>query len=124
MDDSNARRNIQAISDVQAAIEESLARLPEADLPPELEGLRSLLVGGRRVRVSVRYVESPRTANEEGAFDPDRCQIVIWSLPDSSIEADGGRSGFPDADAEPGPRFQPIRIQGGMISDTVLEDRG
>ena len=77
------------IADIQRDIEESLANLTVANLPPTLEGLRHLPVGDHHPQVVIRNVDGGRKVREDAAgsyFDPDRCEVVIRFVP---VETDG-----------------------------------
>ena len=68
------------ILDIQRDIEDSLASLATAVLPPPLEGLRHLPVGDRDPQVRIRDRGNGRKIREDAAaryFDPDRCEVVI-----------------------------------------------
>ncbi len=77
------------ISHIQREIEEGLANLTAASLPPALEGLRHLPVGDHNPQVIIRNVDGGRKVREDAAgsyFDPDRCEVVIRFIP---VEAPG-----------------------------------
>ncbi len=68
------------ILDIQRDLEDSLANLATATLPPSLEGLRHLPVGDRNPQVRIRNRDKGRQVREDAAaryFDPDRCEVVI-----------------------------------------------
>ena len=72
------------IAHIQRDLEESLANLTAANLPPALEGLRHLPVGGHNPQVIIRNVAGGRKVREDAAgsyFDPDRCEVVIRFIP-------------------------------------------
>ncbi len=72
------------IIQIQRDIEESLANLTVANLPPALEGLRHLPVGDHHPQVTIRNVDGGRKVREDAAgsyFDPDRCEVVIRFVP-------------------------------------------
>ena len=77
------------IGHIQREIEEGLANLTAANLPPALEGLRHLPVGDHNPQVIIRNVDGGRKVREDAAgsyFDPDRCEVVIRFVP---VEAPG-----------------------------------
>lgn len=86
------------IAHIQREIEEGLANLTTATLPPTLEGLRHLPVGDHNPQVSIRNLNGGRKVRDDAAasyFDPDRCEVVIRFIPvgkpehgDSRTEAD------------------------------------
>lgn len=91
------------IANVQRDIEESLANLPGANLPPALEGLRHLPVGDHNPQVSIRNVHGGRKVRDDAAasyFDPDRCEVVIRFTPVETLgqERDRMESGVADSD--------------------------
>ena len=72
------------IAYIQSEIEEGLANLTAANLPPALEGLRHLPVVDHNPQVTIRYVDGGRKLREDAAgsyFDPDRCEVVIQFIP-------------------------------------------
>ena len=72
------------ISHIQKEIEEGLANLTTANLPPTLEGLRHLPVGDHNPQVTIRNLDGGRKVREDAAgsyFDPDRCEVVIRFIP-------------------------------------------
>ena len=114
------------IRDMQRHIEESLGSLHETMLPSQIGGLRLLPGTGFRPRVSMYYVDatdgSKRRRMDEGAdvttLDPNACEIVITFEPDNQEKSNTSKKPrLTRAD------FNPIRIRGGMASDTVIEDR-
>ena len=114
------------IRDMQRHIEESLGSLHETLLPPQIGGLRLLPGDGFRPKVRMYYADSTgssarREVNESAdisTFDPGSCEIVITFEPaldlHSELSVEHKRM---IAD------YNPIRIKGGMASDTVIEDR-
>ncbi len=114
------------IRDMQRHIEESLGSLHETLLPPQIGGLRLLPGSGFRPRVSMYYADasggSKRKKVNESAdvttFDPGSCEIVI------TFERIGDLRSDPAASANRAmPDYNPIRIKGEMISDTVIRER-
>ncbi len=90
------------IRHIQQGIEEGLASLPTAALPPALEGLRQLPVSDRNPQVSIRYLDNGRKVREDAAasyFDPDRCEVVIRFVPLESAHEEGEsrESGVPSS---------------------------
>ena len=72
------------IAHIQKEIEEGLANLTAANLPPALEGLRHLPFGDHNPQVTIRNVDGGRKVREDAAgsyFDPDRCEVVIRFIP-------------------------------------------
>lgn len=68
------------ILDIRRDIEDSLASLATAPLPPALEGLRHLPVGDRNPHVRIRNRDKGRNVREDADaryFDPDSCEVVI-----------------------------------------------
>ena len=114
------------IRDMQRHIEDSLGSLHETLLPPQIGGLRLLPGTGFRPKVSMYYVDatggSKRRRVDEGAdvttFDPNACEIVIAFEPDNQEKSNTSKK--PKLTRA---EFNPIRIRGGMASDTVIEDR-
>ena len=115
------------IRDMQRHIEESLGRLHETVLPPQIGGLRLLPVIGFRPKVSMYYADevgggSKRRKVSESAdvstFDPSTCEIVITFEPIKELN-----SNLPEKPRQVRAKFNPIRIEGGMISDTVIQER-
>jgi hypothetical protein len=83
------------IAQIQRDIEEGLANLTVANLPPPLEGLRHLPVGDHHPQVIIRYVEGGRKVREDAAgsyLDPDHCEVVIRFIPVENPR-EGGRAG-------------------------------
>lgn len=114
------------IRDMQRHIEESLGSLHETMLPPQIGGLHLLPGSGFRPKVSMYYVDATdgsgrRKVNDSAdvtTFDPGTCEIVITFEPDNQAKSNTSkRPKLTRAD------FNPIRIRGGMASDTVIEDR-
>ena len=72
------------IGDVQLGIEQSLANLKTSALPPALEGLRHLPLGGHEPRVSIRGRDGGRRVRKDADasyFDPESCEVVIQFVP-------------------------------------------
>ena len=72
------------IGDVQLGIEQSLANLKTSALPPALEGLRHLPLGGHEPRVSIRGRDGGRRVRKDADasyFDPESCEVVIRFFP-------------------------------------------
>ncbi len=72
------------IGDVQLDIEQSLANLKTSALPPALEGLRHLPLGGHEPRVSIRGRDGGRRVRKDADasyFDPESCEVVIQFVP-------------------------------------------
>ena len=91
------------IRDVQMDIEDSLASLPTASLPPELEGLRHLPTGDRNPQVSIRRMDSNRKIRADADasyFDPDMCEVVISFVPFDESDYQDGQRGPSDASAD------------------------
>ena len=117
------------ISDMRRHIEESLGSLHETVLPPKIGGLRLLPVTGFRPKVSMYYAEisggNKRRKVHESAdvatFDPRTCEIVITFEPVE--EPDSVNSSLADKPKRYRAGFSPVRIRGGMISDTVIQER-
>ena len=81
------------VRDLQNQIAEALSSLPGQALPPELEGLRHIPVGGHRPIVSVFYKARPgkerRDVRDTAAatyFDPDSCELVISFEPLADVD--------------------------------------
>ena len=114
------------IRDMQRHIEESLGSLHETVLPPQIGGLRLLPVDGFRPKVSMYYADASggnkrRKLNESAdvtTLDPDTCEIVITF--ESIKELNSNPSEKPKRGKA---RFNPIRIKGEMMSDTVIRER-
>ena len=114
------------IRDMQRHIEESLGSLHETVLPPQIGGLRLLPVDGFRPKVSMYYVDlgdgSKRRKVDENtdlsSFDPGTCEIVITFEPIEELN-----SNLAEKPKQVRAKFNPIRIRGGMISDTVIQER-
>ena len=114
------------IRDMQRHIEDSLGSLHETLLPPQIGGLRLLPCDGFRPKVSMYYADvssgGKRRKVDDSAdvttFDPGTCEIVITFEPDNQPKSNTSKKPkLTRAD------FNPIRIRGGMASDTVIEDR-
>lgn len=91
------------IMHIQRDIEESLANLTVANLPPALEGLRHLPVGDHHPQVIIRNVDGGRKVREDAAgsyFDPDRCEVVIRFVPVETADHRDDRAGEAIADAD------------------------
>ncbi len=114
------------IRDMQRHIEDSLGSLHETLLPPQIGGLRLLPCEGFRPKV--RMYNSPGSGGDERqkvnesadvtTIDPGTYEIVITFERIKDLHSD--MSAMPKqvmAD------YNPIRIKGGMASDTVIEDR-
>ena len=72
------------IRDLQFDIEQSLANLKVSPLPPALEGLRHLPLGGHEPRVSIRGRDGGRKVRSDADasyFDPEICEVVIQFVP-------------------------------------------
>ena len=72
------------IGDLQFDIEQSLANLKTSALPPALEGLRHLPLGGHEPRVSIRGRDGGRKVRRDADasyFDPEICEVVIQFVP-------------------------------------------
>ena len=72
------------IGDVQLDIEQSLANLKTSALPPALEGLRHLPLGGHEPRVSIRGRDGGRRVRKDADasyFEPESCEVVIQFVP-------------------------------------------
>lgn len=72
------------IGDLQLDIEQSLANLKTSALPPALEGLRHLPLGGHDPRVSIRGRDGGRRVRKDADasyFDPESCEVVIQFVP-------------------------------------------
>ena len=72
------------IGDLQLDIEQSLANLKTSALPPALEGLRHLPLGGHEPRVSIRGRDGGRKVRRDADasyFDPEICEVVIQFVP-------------------------------------------
>ena len=72
------------IGDLQLDIEQSLANLKTSTLPPALEGLRHLPLGGHEPRVSIRGRDGGRKVRRDADasyFDPENCEVVIQFVP-------------------------------------------
>jgi len=72
------------IGDLQLDIEQSLANLKTSALPPALEGLRHLPLGGHEPRVSIRGRDGGRRVRRDADasyFDPESCEVVIQFVP-------------------------------------------
>ena len=72
------------IGDLQLDIEQSLANLKSSALPPALEGLRHLPLGGHEPRVSIRGRDGGRKVRRDADasyFDPESCEVVIQFVP-------------------------------------------
>ena len=72
------------IGDLQFDIEQSLANLKTSALPPALEGLRHLPLGGHEPRVSIRGRDGGRKVRRDADasyFDPESCEVVIQFVP-------------------------------------------
>ena len=72
------------IEDVQLDIEQSLANLKSSALPPALEGLRHLPLGGHEPRVSIRGRDGGRRVRKDADasyFNPENCEVVIQFVP-------------------------------------------
>ena len=72
------------IGDLQLDIEQSLANLKTSTLPPALEGLRHLPLGGHEPRVSIRGRDGGRKVRRDADasyFDPESCEVVIQFVP-------------------------------------------
>ena len=115
------------IRDMQQYIEESLGSLHETVLPPEIGGLRLLPVAGFRPKVNIYHADevsvgSKRRKVLESAdvttFDPSTCEIVITFEPIKDLN-----SNLSEKPKRVRAKFNPIRIKGGMISDTVIQER-
>ena len=92
------------IGDLQLDIERSLANLKTSALPPALEGLRHLPLGGHEPRVSIRGRDGGRRVRKDADasyFDPESCEVVIQFVPYDKValrrpdgsEADGESAG-------------------------------
>ena len=92
------------IGDLQLDIEQSLANLKTSALPPALEGLRHLPLGGHEPRVSIRGRDGGRRVRKDADasyFDPESCEVVIQFVPYDEValhrqdasEADGDSAG-------------------------------
>ncbi len=115
------------IRNMQRHIEESLGSLHETVLPPQIGGLRLLPVIGFRPKVSIYHADevsvgSKRRKVLESAdvttFDPNTCEIVITFEPIKDLN-----SNLSEKPKRVRAKFNPIRIKGGMISDTVIQER-
>ena len=102
------------IGDLQLDIEQSLANLKTSTLPPALEGLRHLPLGGHEPRVSIRGRDGGRRVRKDADasyFDPESCEVVIQFVPSDhphdefgphrpeASEADGDSAGAFDREA-------------------------
>ena len=92
------------IGDLQLDIEQSLANLKSSALPPALEGLRHLPLGGHEPRVSIRGRDGGRKVRRDADasyFDPESCEVVIQFVPadDPLEEFDPHPADDPDAGA-------------------------
>ena len=93
------------IGDVQLDIEQSLANLKTSALPPALEGLRHLPLGGHEPRVSIRGRDGGRRVRKDADasyFDPESCEVVIQFVPydDSHDEVALHRPDASEADGD------------------------
>ena len=84
------------IQDVTLDIEQSLANLAVATLPPPLRGLRHLPLGDYEPRVSFRYWNGKqqrkiRRDADASYFNPETCELVIEFVP--SGNPDDGKGG-------------------------------
>lgn len=128
------------VQDIQQAVERLMASFPHMRLPKALRGLEPLAHDGRCPRVEIRGRSSGRKLRcdaDVGYFDPDVHEVIIRFGPaETSSDDDGNLS--PKAQAqferrigrqfgksarERRARFAPMRIRGGAVSDTVLDDR-
>ena len=91
--------NGMKIQDVQLDLEQSLASLKSltaSALPPVLEGLRHLPMGGYEPRVSIRHWNGKqyrrvRRDADASYFDPTYCDVVIEFVPsEDPDDGDGG----------------------------------
>ena len=114
------------IRDMQRHIEESLGSLHETVLPPQIGGLRLLPGNGFRPKVSM-YNAKASGGNERqrvhenadaSTFDPSTCEIVITFERIKDLN-----SNLSERPKQVRAKFNPIRIEGGMISDTVIQER-
>lgn len=114
------------IRDMQRHIEESLGSLHNTVLPPQIGGLRLLPGSGFRPKVCMYYADASggskrRKVNESAdvtTFDPSTCEIVITFEPNNELNLNPSEK--PKRDRA---TFNPIRISGEMISDTVIRER-
>ena len=96
------------IHDVTRDIEESLANLTAFPLPPALQGLRHLPMGGYEPQVSVRGRGGGRKVRSDADasyFEPETCEVVIRFVASNELQDvahpsdaevpkdDGGRAG-------------------------------
>ena len=114
------------IRDMQRHIEESLGSLHETMLPPQIGGLRLLPGSGFRPKVSMYYVDAAGGSGrrkvsgsaDATSFDPGACEIVITFERIKDLHSD--QSAKPKRMV---PDYNPIRIKGEMMSDTVIRER-
>ena len=115
------------IRDMQRHIEESLGSLHETVLPPQIGGLRLLPGDGFRPKVSIYHADEVSVGSERrkvlesadaATFDPSTCEIVISFEPIKDLNSNPS-----EKPKRVRAKFNPIRIKGGMISDTVIQER-
>ena len=114
------------IRDMQRHIEDSLGSLHETLLPPQIGGLRLLPCEGFRPKVRMYYADpsggsARREVNESAdisTFDPRSCEIVITFEPAKDLHSElSAKHKRVMTD------YNPIRISGEMMSDTVIRER-
>ena len=114
------------IRDMQRHIEESLGSLHETLLPPQIGGLRLLPGDGFRPKVRMYYAGSSSggkrrevtESTDVTTLDPRAYEIVITFEPVDAINSDHSKK--PKKDRV---EYNPIRISGEMMSDTVIRER-
>ena len=107
--------------DMQRHIEESLGKLGETVLPTHIRRFRP--------KVSVYHSEvNDRNRRRKvlesadvSSLNPGKCEIVITFEPIDEVNP--GNSSKAENPPQSQAKFNPIRIRGGMASDTVIEDR-